>query len=766
MKTGTRTIILSVLVAFLVSCNADVFSRIPSDYEGSGSKSETSAFFTGAAPQNISASQAFYTDTVILMFDPVPGADYYEIYRAKSQRDIDSVDETSLEWFKLDHDIENPSGKTVIYRDTIAQADRIDYRYHYKVRAGSNIDYGNSVSVGEFSNVVEGWTLAPPSAVNATQGEYTDRVKVTWPQTDLVKGYLLYVLNSNTSSWDLVNQDVLIPYSYGKDEISYDYYMDADYYGKDLYFRVSSVSSGNVESSMSVIRNGYTYVKGAPDLPTGVIASKGDYKDRIEIAWDKSGMDESGSGYVWEVYRGTAASDSVLVISFNAQDLKDPSKIPDGLSLENGKYKYIDPASSSVVAGETYTYTIRAISKITDEETQQEVDAIGKAASVDGSLMAPPKNISIKAILPEAGSSGAFEFSCVTPLGFTESKGWQYVLYGRYDDGFTEGEYGKLGEFAVDAEKTDFTYYFDPLDMRNEFAISLIDGTGTETDNTETLYSIVLSADAVSVDDIVVKSNSYSSSLTANENGVYPVYLSVGNQDAFKTITVSVTTQDGVTESKVYSIDDLKNSGFAVKSPEKPFEKYSYTVSGESWFGRKTKTSKVVEAYGAVTPEKFIKLFEAYAMKPWEFVEKPDFPDNLKTKWAAQNDSSNHAGYLHWKIDRQGTDSLGSVSVNSEYHGGVLEYRSSMNGFAGDVNFKLTNFGELEEIWSNGSYAMIKVEMDGHSNTVNGTVTVSGMYPATVDFNSLKVSGYAFAGNYNVTFSNELGSVSVAATRN
>lgn len=766
MKTGIGTIILSVLVAFLVSCNADIFSRVPADYEGSGSKSETSAFFTGAAPQNISASQAFYTDSVVLTFDPVPGADYYEIYRAKSLRNIESVSETSLEWVKLDHDIEDSSGKAIIYKDTIAQADRIDYRYHYKVRAGSNVDYGNSVSVGEFSNVVEGWTLAPPSSVNATQGEYTDRVKVTWPQTDLVKGYLLYVLNSNTSSWDLVNQDVLIPYSYGKDEISYDYYMDADYYGKDLYFRVSSVSSGNVESSMSVIRNGYTYVKGAPNQPTGVTASKGDYTDRIEIAWDKSGMDESGSGYVWEVYRGTATSDSVLIVSFNAQDLKDPSKIPDGLSLENDKYKYIDPVSSSVVAGETYTYTIRAISKITDEETQQEVDAIGQAATVEGSLMAPPKNISIKAILPEAGSSGAFEFSCVTPLGFTESKGWKYVLYGRYDDGSSEGGYEKLMEVDVAAGNTDFAYDFDPGDKRNEFAISLIDGTGTETDNTETLYSIVLSADAVSVDDIVVKSNSYNSSLTANGNGIYPVYLSVGNQEAFKTITVSVTTPDGAEESIEYSIDDLKNSGFAVKSPEKPFEKYSYTVSGESWFGRKTKTSKVVEAYGAVTPEKFIKLFEAYAMKPWEFVDNPDFPDNLKTKWTAQNNSSNPAGYLHWKIDRQGTDSLGSVSVNSECHGGVLEYRSSMNGFAGDVNFKLTNFGELEEIWSNGSYAMIKVEMDGHSNTVNGTVTVSGMYPATVDFNSLKVSGYAFAGNYNVTFSNELGSVSVAATRN
>ena len=69
-------------------------------------------------------------------------------------------------------------------------------------------------------------------------------------------------------------------------------------------------------------------------------------------------------------------------------------------------------------------------------------------------------------------------------------------------------------------------------------------------------------------------------------------------------------------------------------------------------------------------------------------------------------------------------------------------------------------------MWSNGNYDMIQVAANGSGDNVKGIVKVGGMYPATVDFSNLKVRGYAFTGNYRITFKNELGTKSVGATRN
>ena len=118
-------------------------------------------------------------------------------------------------------------------------------------------------------------------------------------------------------------------------------------------------------------------------------------------------------------------------------------------------------------------------------------------------------------------------------------------------------------------------------------------------------------------------------------------------------------------------------------------------------------------------------------------------------------------------IDSHGMDALGSMTIPGNYHGGTLSYSSVKgDGFAGNVYFSFKNFGELEEIWSNGSYEMINVSTSGNGNVVNGKIKVEGMYPADVDFSHLSVSGYGFAGNYRVSFKNELGDVSVAATKN
>ena len=61
---------------------------------------------------------------------------------------------------------------------------------------------------------------------------------------------------------------------------------------------------------------------------------------------------------------------------------------------------------------------------------------------------------------------------------------------------------------------------------------------------------------------------------------------------------------------------------------------------------------------------------------------------------------------------------------------------------------------------------MSGVNISGNNGTCSGTIKVTGMYPATVDFSSLKVASYAFSGNYKLTQENGKGLEEVGATRN
>ena len=121
---------------------------------------------------------------------------------------------------------------------------------------------------------------------------------------------------------------------------------------------------------------------------------------------------------------------------------------------------------------------------------------------------------------------------------------------------------------------------------------------------------------------------------------------------------------------------------------------------------------------------------------------------------------------IHSLVDKHGLGSLGEVTETSDFHNGTIYYHSYANGLAGDVDFKYTNFGELDCICGNGAYKMSKVNASGNNGTCSGTITVTGIYPATVDFSSLRVMSYAFSGNYKLTQDNGRGLEEVEAIRN
>lgn len=740
---------LSIAILFC-SCNADILSSDVPTYTGETSSSDTRVLFSGQAPKNIYASKSYYQDRIVVSFDSVTGADYYEVYTAKVARDTRDYDVTSLQWMRNDSNIEDTGKAQILFSFYPEEEEKDDYYYLFSVRAASYYNGGRNINTGDASSVAEGWTLSPPANVSASQGLFSDRINLSWEQLDNIRGYNIYKFNSANGSYERVN-NTLIPSSF-TDVIEYGFIPSEDELGSDLYFRVSALSLGGDESEYSGIRNGYTFVFGAPQLPKDLVADQAASPTYINVSWEKPSNDvptaEGNNPYVWEIYRSTPSSDSTLIASFTA--FNDESTAP-SVTLEDGRYVYKD--TSGLVPNTVYTYTVRAT--VIDGAGENATTLIGPAEVASGFIMAAPSAVSLDVNYPKGDDAGSFDIEIASPPpGFSADKNWSYNLYGRSNTGLSTGEWNLVDTGSVVEEGYVFPVSYADYPY-NEFSVTLTNGV----EETAIALSTVLVADQITLDDISISSNRYDSALSANENGVYPVWLDVRNSERFKSIDLTVTMNG---EDVSFTLP-VSSSVVAIPweyTPAKPFESYSYSVKGNSYFGRATSTSPKTVAYGALTGEKFIKLFESFAMKPWEFVSHPDFPENLKTKWI-NND-------MHKAIDAHGMDSLGNYTVPSEYHGGSINYVSTANimSMTGTVVFTFTNFGEIEEMYSNGSYTMSGVNMSGNNGSVSGNVIVSGMYPASVDFGKLSVTSYAFSGKYGLTQDNGSGTVEVTATRN
>lgn len=727
------------------------------DSGSSGSIGITNTF-TGEAPRNVYASQSNFNGYVVLSFDAVSGADSYDIERIIVDRNEADAEIDNTAW-RIIKTLQAEDGTSrYTYRDEAASdGSKI---YLYRVQANSLYAELALDITSEYSEVVRGWPLSPPVSLTTTQGTYTDRIILEWSRMDLVKGYdvYCYVPDEGTAEvWNKINTN-LIPSSYGSDSISYSYYPDEEAYGKDIYFKVRSISRGGSESGDSGYRTGYTFKVGAPLAPENLKVGDAVSSVYIPISWDRPEAEgtKGESYYRWEITRSTPTTDEETVIEFASNSI--PSE---EISVDGNVYNYKDRMSSGeIVPGTVYTYTVRAVLV---EEAEGGEELIGIAASDTGCLINPAVTIGeTHTEYPSATSKGKFSFTIVAPPAeYSEASNWTYRIYGRYNQlDKTIGEWQKIQEMPVTFNPVTVEVDFGEYKV-NEFDLRIVDSEREESVGYTEYFGepiVTERAPAPSVSLLSVSKNSYPASLKANINGVYPVTIKIGNDSTFTEYQVEGVSSTGKSMGTrtVKNDETLADSSF---SPSVPGETWMYRLRGTDVFDRYSAWSDGVEGYGALTGNAFIKFFEAYALKPWEFVNKPDFPSNLKTKW--------NKSEIHRLIDIHGTGSLGDETESSDFHNGTIHYVSKYGGgVTGDVYFTYENFGELESIYITGSYVMDGVNMSGNGGKCSGTITVYGMYPATVDFSSLGVTGYAFSGNYKVTQDNGRGLEEVEATRN
>jgi len=143
---------------------------------------------TLSAPTGVTASWGTYTDKIKITWNSVSGASHYQVYRAVfggTKTDISSW-QTSTTYY--DYDVF--PGRT----------------YYYWVKAATSSSGANASDYNGGDTI--GWAeLSAPTGVSASDGTYTDKVKITWNSVTAASAYKVYRANSVTgtkteiSSW-------------------------------------------------------------------------------------------------------------------------------------------------------------------------------------------------------------------------------------------------------------------------------------------------------------------------------------------------------------------------------------------------------------------------------------------------------------------------------------------------------------------------------------------------------------------------------------
>lgn len=235
-----------------------------------GSRTEP---ITPGAPTDLAATDGDYNDKIVLTWTKDPDSVSYNIYRGltsvKYAEDIGDVD---------------------TWEDTMVEMGGSDHTYNYWV-SGISIDDIE----GPLSDPDTGWREEqipdPPTDVAASDGDYNDKIVLTWTKSDGASGYKIYrdVMTNMVGEVGDVDtwSDLYVP-DCGS-ENTYEYWIKA--VGPDG------------DSGFSASDTGWR-APNPPDPPTELEATDGTFSDRIRLTWTKS---DGATGY--EIYRDDTSGD-------------------------------------------------------------------------------------------------------------------------------------------------------------------------------------------------------------------------------------------------------------------------------------------------------------------------------------------------------------------------------------------------------------------------------------------------------------------------
>lgn len=747
---------IAVSALFLASCSDMFQERVPMAIQTGGATIakmfEAQNSIEGLdAPKQVFVTNSEYNNAIIVSWEKVQYARSYRLERAiATEKEADGSwkvpDEGAFEPLPHSSFIEGTSFTDTIIDNTPANV--LDYSneaykcgYFYRICAENKIekynesawypDYyktdeeGNPVADSEKDPQAVGSLLTPPSGLKATCGKYQDKIILTWDvASNSVSSYRIYrSLNSDGSGGSQVAT------VYGN-TTTYPIPVAADQRGVNYYFTVMSVGSSGNESVSSSVAMGYALKPGAPGAVEEIRVTKGrgDSKGTVSLEWD-----EVSGATKYRLYRYTSADATLKQSGSDIPNASTSITVDDELPLKPNVFYY---------------YQVQAISEINSEEFAGAMSDTGDSSEnpAEAFLLSPPQNVAVKKINGDI-SNNIIAFSaaigsqdCIHNSPATIKKvengkaSWNsyvYVVYG--SNTADSNSFAQIAEFTSPAKSQEEGMYEETVAAYKFYKVSVKNGTE------ESEKSAAIAPAPYAAKNLVATKNAAISGLTnddanANANGVhaiklywqapdggadggYNIYRSTKATSGFKKINESPITDT----SYIYKDEQAKAGNY-----------YYYRVLSLNSLGQGANYTDTQIGYGALTTYQYVREYIKTTL-------------NSQKKLTLMHKSGN-------------TEKLGTESAQGAISGS-LSYDASIAGLGGRVIMHYTNYADFYIM--NDKSLGVYFLLDGNTNTsasmdtngtMDGTVTVQGMYPGSVVYDGIKIKGGAAGGGtYGVT---------------
>ncbi len=707
-------LVLIVFIFLFVSCNADILMNNGEITKPDSSSSKTyeakERVFSKDAPSGVSATKSYYSDYIALRWNSVEGADYYTIEKVEKSESMAAGE--SDNWEAVTETVTSP-----LYNDYHSLS--VNKYYNYRVTAHTY--FGEK---GKASSVAVGTILSSPETLSASKGTSESAILISWTGMPYVESYEIY--KSESSSISGLKSELVASVN-ADDTVSTQYYSyeidEAKEKGKELYFAIVGVGPTGEKAPISFSRSGYTLVPGAPTKPE-VSVTKGEKAGSVLVHFKSSGSDSSDYKYV--IKKSYPGSAEQVIFSTEFTSLS-------SLSMDDNGYYILE--DTSVRENVEYRYSVTAENEY----------GISEAGDDYGYTISTVQNLSL---VPDKAKCG-YNISFDLPVGYDDEKrevSYTYHLTRTLKNGdvndtevYSEEEFKALDTFiAVDKNPVDDSREVGKI----EIYVTSPGGEKSSTASSNTIESLPLPIKSITA----TSNNKPLSGDKANSNGVYPVHVS-WETESTKEQTITRSGSDGSTATfkAKSSFDDTTTS---------PLVTYVYYIDTSDELGRTLgEIKKADNAYGAVTPETFISIFESVSLKPWE--RQTYVPDAYKSYWK-QSKIATLVGYGNASDLSTQMKALDSAFDSDHQRGGRITYSAETEGVGGQIYFTYNSFGESPLFYTTGSYEMhVNSSGTGSCKSTTNGFTIYGMYPGHISLDKMSVKNKAFSGSYvlDITYS-------------
>ena len=706
-------------------------------------------------PSEIHVSLYEFKDKIRVSWSPVKHAAYYTLERLVVTERSESgewVIPEDAEFSVLEHTQQLYSTS---YTDTIIKDgmndpldytnEKYGYAYFYRVRA-ANPRLGYEESDDRVSSC--GSLLPPPSNTNATAGEATDFIAITWNRSPGAIRYEIYRSEredgTNSTKVGTVTADTI---SYKDEKVS-------SFNGGDLFYTVSAVSMTGEKSVVGPVALGYTLLPGAPKAVSEVRVKKGHGENAksIEIEWDS--LENTGDDEItYTVYR--SSSESSTMTKLGAQN----SPYTDSKSLKPNVYYY-------------YYVQTSKIEKKSEEDKDGTLlkgpmskSGPESANPAEGFILSAPSTVEVQKI---SGDSSKCRIDFTPVIGDKNfpnntrnyDNKYKYVVYGDNAQG------GSFGSKAGDSSEPNFANGKYSIEVASYAFYKVgVEFNGEKSSLTDVYAPAPYAARDVYVtraqmvedySKYVPASTTSTTEPGTNSNGVhavkitwkapeggavsYNIYRSEKRDSGFKKITDNPVSGD---KTEYIDRNDAAKAGTI----------YYYYVLSLNSLGQGANKSEI----DAPTLENgIIKTKNADgtlcgrgwgygALSAWQYMR-----EQRKTVESSQKKLT----LMHKPND---LDKVGSETINGDISGS-LSYTAKVEGLGARIVMPYTNYAD--SYISNNKDLGIYFLFDGNTNTtsnmsangkMDGVVTCRGMYPGKVRYDNVEIkSGNAGGGYYGV----------------